>query len=262
MPVASDATVMLLLAAPIAHVRSITVMNDLLAARGANTVVIPAHVEPDGLPDVVQALRRMRNAAGAAVTMPHKGTIGSLLDELTDRARRCGSCNVVRREPDGRLVGDSTDGLGLVADLRAHGIDPAGSAVLVDGAGGAGRSVAAALARAGASQVFLRARRGEQARAAAVLLDDARVVALGPDEQPPMAVSLAVNCTPVGLDGAGMAPIDVDTLRARATVYDIVMTNGPTPLLSAAVRRGLTAISGHGMMREQLELNLSFAGAW
>src|SRR6185436_9805369 len=97
--------------------------NALLAERdrfGA-FVLLPMQVPAGGLEEVVAAVRRIENFGGAIVSMPHKGAIVPLLDELTPEARLVGAVNVIRRDAAGRLAGTALDGEGFVAGLRACG---------------------------------------------------------------------------------------------------------------------------------------------
>ena len=72
-----------------------------------------------------------------------------LCKTLGPGARATGTANTVRIEADGSLTGDMFDGLGLIEGSRGNGIEPTGKAVLLVGAGGAGRAIAFALAEAG-----------------------------------------------------------------------------------------------------------------
>src|SRR5262245_52610518 len=106
-----------LIADPVAQARSPAMANALLAERGQDGafVLVPMQVPSGGLTDVVAALRRVVNLAGAIVSMPHKSAIVPLLDELTPDAAMVGAVNVVRRTAEGRLVGTVMDGEGFVA---------------------------------------------------------------------------------------------------------------------------------------------------
>ena len=59
----------------------------------------------------------MRNFAGYTLTIPHKVMAAHLCDELLPNARACGAVNAVRIDSDGRLIGETFDGLGMV---RGH----------------------------------------------------------------------------------------------------------------------------------------------
>ena len=137
-----------ILADPIHHVKTPQGINRLLEARRFDGVMVPIHVGAEGLGAMVDGLRRMNNLGGFVVTVPHKTAMPALCDELTPAAQRIGAVNVVRRTGDGRLVGGMLDGEGFVAGLRSEGIEPAGLATYLAGAGGAaghpGRAVDAA----------------------------------------------------------------------------------------------------------------------
>ncbi len=80
---------------------------------------------------------------GCNVTVPFKEQAFALVDRLSPRARRAGAVNTIKLTDDGVLLGDNTDGAGLVADLKAHGVALAGSRILLLGAGGAARGALA-----------------------------------------------------------------------------------------------------------------------
>src|SRR6185437_3822252 len=87
--------------------------------------------------------------AGANVTIPHKLAAFAVCDVVDASARRAGAVNtLVFRE--GHIEGSNTDGSGFIANLRAHGVDPAAGPAFVLGAGGSARAIVAALQDAGA----------------------------------------------------------------------------------------------------------------
>ncbi|HCU0188107.1 TPA: shikimate dehydrogenase, partial [Citrobacter koseri] len=55
---------------------------------------------------------------GANVTVPFKEEAFARADELTERAALAGAVNTLKRLDDGRLLGDNTDGIGLLSDLE------------------------------------------------------------------------------------------------------------------------------------------------
>ena len=81
-----------------------------------------------------------REGRGANVTVPFKEDAFRLADSLTERAQRAGAVNTLSKLADGRLLGDNTDGAGLVRDLTVNaGFSLKGKRILVLGAGGAVR---------------------------------------------------------------------------------------------------------------------------
>jgi len=150
---------------------------------------------------------------------------------------------------DGRLRGESTDGEGLLDTLRLdHGIDPAGMAAVVLGAGGAARAVVRALADAGCREVVVVNRTASTGEAAAALAGG-RGRAGGSDDV--RGAELLVQATPVGMGEDGTLPVDARLLRPEQVVADLVYHPRHTPLLVAAAARGCRTVDGLGMLVHQ-----------
>src|SRR5690606_2267457 len=107
------------------------------------------------LAGLLRALFEVDNLRGALITMPLKVSVMDLLDEVSPTARVAGACNAVRRDAQGRLVGDMFDGEGFVRGLRRKGLALQGASALVVGSGGVGSAIAASLAAAGAGRLAL-----------------------------------------------------------------------------------------------------------
>jgi shikimate dehydrogenase len=132
-----------LLGWPTSHSLSPPMQNAAFAALGLDWAYVPLPTPPELLADAVHGLRAT-GFAGANVTIPHKQDVLPLCDELDEIARRAGSVNTLTFV-DGRILGSSTDGDAVTAQ-----IDAAGRRALVLGAGGSSRAVVEALERAGA----------------------------------------------------------------------------------------------------------------
>ena len=164
-------------------------------------------------------------------------------------ARRAQAANVLARGPDGGWHADTTDPQGILEPLAERGVDVGGRTAAVLGAGGAGRTLAVALAEAGA-RVTLVHRRRESSRLAAEL----GVGFLLQDALRPERFDLLLNATPVGRDGD--APIDLDRLDASTTVVDLVYSDGPTPLITAARERGSVTVDGREVLLAETRAQL------
>ena len=81
---------------------------------------------------------------GCNVTVPFKEEAFRFASELTERAELAGAVNTLKRLEDGRILGDNTDGQGLVSDLLNHKVSLSGARILLIGAGGAANSPCAA----------------------------------------------------------------------------------------------------------------------
>ena len=109
----------------------------------------------------VKALRPL-GYRGMAVTVPWKGAVMPLLDEVDDDVRAIGAANYMTIK-DGRLIGHNNDGKGVVKAI-AKVAPLKGQRVVMLGAGGAGRAMAVEIAWAGAAHITLVTRREEQGR--------------------------------------------------------------------------------------------------
>ena len=232
---------------PVAHSLSPTLHNAAFEALGLDWVYVAFPVARGRGADAVAAVSAL-GLAGLNVTMPHKEDVAAACDELTPDAGALRSANTVVALADGRTLGDSTDGPGFLDALAEDGIDVAGQAVLVLGAGGAARAVVLALGRAGAA-VTVAARRPDAAAAAALLAPDAQSVAIGAVD--PAPYSLVVNATSLGMSGADPLPVEPEALHGEQAVVDLVYHPAETPLVRAARAKGAPAMNGLGMLLHQ-----------
>jgi shikimate dehydrogenase len=244
-----------LIGSPARHSLSPAILNAGFAARGLDWVFV-VHEVPAGQGEAALAAVRTLGIGGLSVTMPHKAAAAAAVDERTPVAEALGAVNCVFWSAGGdRLVGDNTDGAGFLDALRLdEGVDPAGRACVVVGAGGAGRAVVRALGEAGAAEVVVVNRSPEPAQRAAALAGPAGRVGTADDVA---KAEIVVNATPVGMAGtaaAGVAaqlPFPVELLRPDQVVVDLIYHPLTTPLLAEADRRGLTAVNGLGMLVHQ-----------
>ena len=137
-PISGKTTLVGLIGWPVSHSVSPAMHNAAFDHLGLDWRYVPLPVDPgrpDGVGEAVRGLRAL-GLRGANVTVPHKQAVMAHLDRLTPAAQAIGAVNTIVVAADGALVGDNTDAPGFIADLRAHGVDPAGQRVLVLGAGG------------------------------------------------------------------------------------------------------------------------------
>ncbi|MBN8186390.1 shikimate dehydrogenase [Salipiger thiooxidans] len=253
-----------ILADPVAQVKTPQVMAEVFARHGVDGVLVPMQVAPDGLRQVVDGLRRMKNFGGFIATMPHKPAMMGLCDVIEGDGARIGAVNCVRREDDGRMVGAMLDGIGFVTGLRQAGIDPSGRRILLAGAGGAASAIAFALAEAGAEALTILNRTASRAEdlaarvAAAYLSCATRGTGTAGDVG---GYDLIANATSAGLRAGDPLPLPVEALHAGQVVAEAIMEPAETPLLAEARARGATVHPGLPMLRCQIELMARHMGA-
>ena len=248
-----------ILAHPVAHVRAPEFMNPLIEREGSDAFLVPFHVLPEDLEAVAGELVRVRNLKGLIVTIPHKAAMARFCHELGPNGRRTGTVNTVRIEEGGRLVGEMFDGLGLVAACRAHGIEPRGRAVLLLGAGGAGRAIAFALAEAGAARLTIANRTPEKASSLAREVRDALpgcAATAGPADA--IGHEIVIQATSLGLKPEDALPMDPAILSSDMQLFDIIAVRD-TGLMQAARERGLiTVVGGRPMIEHQAKAQIEF----
>lgn len=232
---------------PVEHSLSPALHNAAFAAAGLDWVYVAFPVPAGQGAGAVRAVRTL-GLGGLSVTMPHKRDAAGAVDRLTPAAAALGAVNTVIPTPSG-LLGDSTDGDGLLDALRADpGFDPAGRRCAVLGAGGAARAVTRALAGAGAAQVLVAARRPEAAAGCAALAGPAGLP--GPVDAAEEA-ELLLDATGAGMRGELPLGVDPRRLGPGQVVVDLVYAPPVTPLLAAAASAGATARNGLGMLLHQ-----------
>lgn len=243
---------------PVRHSRSPLLANAAFEAAGADWRMVALEVAPGAGTAAVDAVRTL-GLGGLMVTMPHKADVIPALDRLTPAAEALGAVNSIWWDGD-VLVGDNTDGPGLVAALAHDGVDVAGRRCVVLGAGGAARSIVWALGAAGASSVGVCNRTRSRAEDAASLAGPIGSVA---GDAEIAAAEIVVNATSVGMgadpDDPAALPLDPALLHPGQVVLDAVYQPLETALLRAARRAGAQPIDGLGMLVHQAAITI---GRW
>ncbi|MGA6103404.1 shikimate dehydrogenase [Pseudomonas solani] len=236
---------------PIGHSKS-PLIHRLFAAQTGQALEYEALLAP--LDDFTGFARAFfAQGLGGNVTVPFKEQAFQMADSLSERARRAGAVNTLKRLDDGSLLGDNTDGAGLVGDLmRNAGLELAGKRVLLLGAGGAVRGVLEPLLAQRPAAVVIANRTVEKAeQLAREFADLGPVLASGFDwlEEP---VDLIVNGTSASLAGE-LPSISPSLIEAGHTVcYDMMYGAQITAFNRWAQEQGAArTLDGLGMLVEQ-----------
>lgn len=202
--------------------------------------------------DLASLLEAARTAgfAGLNVTHPCKEAVVPLLDGLAEEARQIGAVNTVVFDRAGRAVGHNTDRSGFRRALAEALGSVAGSAVVLVGAGGAGRAVASALLDLGAGRIEVLDRLPERAAALVAAIGQPCCVA-GDLGRALAAADGVVNATPVGMVGHAGSAVPAALLRPDLWVAEVVYTPLETELVLAARRRGCRVLTGDRMCVHQ-----------
>ena len=235
------------------------IYNPWFEKAGVNAIVVPMGSQPADYPAFLRAVFKLSNIRGALITMPHKVVTIGLLDEVFPTAAIAGSCNAVRRGPDGQLQGDMFDGEGFVRGVLRKGLVLEGARALVVGSGGVGSAIAASLAAAGVVALGVFDVHAASAEGLAGRLRQhypALQVTTGSND--PAGFDLVVNATPMGMNEGDPMPVDVSRIAASTFVGEVVMKTEMTAFLSAAKARGCAVQVGSDMLFEQIPAYLEF----
>jgi shikimate dehydrogenase len=236
---------------PIGHSKS-PLIHGLFAAQTGEPLSYETLLAP--LEDFPEFARSFFAAGlGANVTVPFKEQAFALADSLTPRARRAGAVNTLKKLDDGSLLGDNTDGAGLVRDLTVNaGVTLKGQRILLLGAGGAVRGVLEPLlAEQPAALVIANRTVAKAEQLAREFADLGPVVASGFDwiDAP---VDLIINGTSASLAGE-LPPIAASLIEPGHTLcYDMMYAKEPTAFNRWAFDHGAArCLDGLGMLVEQ-----------
>lgn len=225
----------------------------------------------DAPPAAFHAVVRDFFAAGGRglnVTVPHKLAALRLADTLTARAQRAGAVNTLARLADGKLLGDNTDGAGLVRDLDVNlGFKLHGARVLLLGAGGAARGILGPLLESGVGSILVRNRHAARATQLAAEFADMGPVTAAPAKAattarsaksakvagaaPDAGFDLIVNATSASLHDE-VPRMPADAVGTQTLAYDCAYADRDTVFVRWARRAGAArAVMGLGMLVEQ-----------
>jgi shikimate dehydrogenase len=244
---------------PIAHSKS-PFIHSAFARQTQQDMRYEALLAPiDGFAAAVKNFRA-EGGRGLNVTLPFKVEAFELCHERTPRAQAAGAVNTIRFD-GATLLGDNTDGAGLMADLYSNlHFDVGARSVLLLGAGGAARGVVLPLLHQRPASLTIANRTvGKavelanlfQGLAAAVGLGAIRLNACDFESLAGGAFDLVINATSASL--ANAAPVLPPGIYGpQSLAYDMVYGKGRTPFLQQAAAAGAARVSdGLGMLVEQ-----------
>ncbi len=190
---------------------------------------------------------------GLNCTVPLKELAWQYADILTERARSGKAVNTLAKQSDGSILGDNTDGIGLVNDLTLnHGIRLAESRILVLGAGGATRGILAPLFEHNPHKITIANRTPAKAKIIASEFEAFGNIA---DSSFPslkgQTFDLIINATSASLSG-DLPPLPDSLLAENGCCYDLAYGNEPTAFVRwSQERHAHLSLDGLGMLVEQ-----------
>ncbi len=234
---------------PIAHSKSPDIHALFAGQTGQNMAYQRLLAPVDGFREAVTQFVA-EGGKGLNVTVPFKLDAFELATVLTPRAQAAGAVNTLKFE-NGAILGDNTDGRGLMADIIQNaGCPVAGARVLLLGAGGAARGVISPLLEQKPARLVIANRSLDKARELADFFAAAGKVEVSAFSALQDEFDIIINATSAGLSD-DMPPIPATVFARPALALDMVYGDRLTPFLRFAAEHGARVRDGFGMLVEQ-----------
>ncbi|HHG3405231.1 TPA: shikimate dehydrogenase [Vibrio parahaemolyticus] len=232
---------------PIGHSKS-PFIHTLFARQTNQSLTYTAECAPVG--GFIEAAKAFfaDGGKGCNVTLPFKEDAYQFASRLTERAQLAGAVNTLKKLDDGEIIGDNTDGAGLVQDLLQHQVVLEGARILIIGAGGAARGVIKPLLDQKPTSLTITNRTFSKAEELAELFS-----AYGPVTAKEMNIiaeefDVIINSTSASLSGE-LPAISSSVFTANSTSYDMMYGKGDTTFNQWAKQHGAAhAYDGLGML--------------
>jgi 3-dehydroquinate dehydratase/shikimate dehydrogenase len=254
--ITADTKVFGVLGDPVGHSLSPLLHNHMYKKLGVNALYLPFRVPRGQLPAALKVYDDIP-VSGYSVTIPHKEAAATLARESEPNVQSTGSANTLVRRDDGNFVAANSDYTAATDSLKAHlaqkakdgpAVQLSQLSVLILGAGGVARSVAASLHREGA-QITIASRTYERAQA---LAEAVKCKAVDWHARHSVSFDVLINCTPVGMHpNVDESPCHFSALKPGTTVFDTIYTPETTLLIREARSRGCDVITGVDMFVRQ-----------
>ena len=236
---------------PIAHSRSPDIHRQFAMQTGQDISYSKQLVAKDGFEAAANEFFTS-GGKGLNITVPFKQNAYAYVARTTPRARRAGAVNTLSLQADGTILGDTTDGVGLVSDIINNlGWEIRHKRVLVLGAGGAVRGVLEPLLEQQPQHIVIANRTVDKAlQLSKGFAEFGYLLGCGFDMLGEQQFDLIINGTSAGLKGE-LPPLPhslVDNTGGATACYDMLYDAKPTPFMQWAAQRGARVSDGLGML--------------
>jgi len=237
---------------PIAHSKSPQI-HTLFAAQTQQGM--DYHSQLVGIDNFITAADKFfdNGGLGLNITVPFKQEAFNYANAISLRASGAGAVNTLIRRDDGSILGDTTDGVGLTADIVDNlGWQVKAKRVLLLGAGGAVRGVLENVLNLQPQHVVVANRSVEKALQLAKQFAEAGyILGCGLDMLDGQEFDVIINGTSASLDGQQLLLPDSLIGASGACCYDMMYGAMPTDFMQWSSSRGAEVSDGLGMLVEQ-----------
>ena len=196
----------------------------------------------------------VQGGQGLNCTVPLKELAWAWATHKTARAQLAKAVNTLAMQSDGSVLGDNTDGCGLVTDLRMnHEVTLAGARILLLGAGGASRGILAPILEQLPEYILIANRTTDKAVKLAAEFEEYGIVSgCGfADLNGCAPFDVILNATSASLSNQ-LPPLPDFILAEQGVCYDLAYSNEPTAFVRwGRARLAAKSLDGLGMLVEQ-----------
>ena len=237
---------------PIKHSKSPIIHEQFAKQTGQNLIYTAQEVSADDFSAIVDEFFA-KGGKGLNCTVPLKELAWQYADSRSERAERSKAVNTLVFQDDGSILGENTDGIGLVTDLVSNqGISLKGSNILILGAGGASRGIIGPILSQLPDKVVI----ANRTVLKAINLAE-EFVGIGPisgcdfDALAGQKFELILNATSASLSNQ-LPPLPKGLLEENGVCYDLAYGNEPTAfVLWGQANHAKKSLDGLGMLVEQ-----------
>ncbi len=233
---------------PIAHSKSPEIHQDFAKQFAIDLEYTKQFVELGEFANFAKTF--FQTASGANITVPFKEDALKFADQLSQAAELAGAVNTLSKQ-QGKIIGDNTDGIGLVRDIRDnHQQSFHNKRVLIIGAGGAARGVILPISQENPQSICIVNRSPEKAQQLAEQFRTYAAITACTFETLKQPFDIIINATSASLSGKAL-PLSEKVFTPESFAYDMMYQAEPTAFMQFAKRQNTTAVDGLGMLVEQ-----------
>lgn len=236
---------------PIAHSKSPEIHNAFAAQFGLEITYEKYDVTPSDFESFIEKFFA-EGGTGLNVTVPFKEIAFKISHPANDRVRLSKAVNTLFLDKGGNLIGENTDGQGLVQDLFQNGIYLKNKTILVLGAGGAVRGILPSLIEHGCAEITAANRTLKNVEQLKRDFENSFAINVCEFEKiPTRPFDVIINGTSMGLTGE-TPKVPVAAIGEATSCYDLMYSSNATAFVKWGIENSaVNSIDGLGMLVEQ-----------
>lgn len=237
---------------PVSHSKSPQIHTAFAEQTHQNIFYQAILVDEGKFKEAIKEFQR-QGGKGLNITIPFKGDAWDVSQQRSHRAERAAAVNTISFDNEGKIIGDNTDGIGLIRDLTNNlNISIKDKTILVLGAGGAVRGILDPLFDEEPGMVVVANRTVSRAENLVEIFSDCGdLSACGYNELAGSSFDIVINGTSASLQGE-VPPLPEGLINNNTHCYDLMYSATDTPFVTwAKSYDAKMAVDGSGMLIEQ-----------